>query len=185
MFGFPVDSLAKIPPGEYVVQALLHKYETFRRADGHTVKLPMDRGEGQMWNIAPGNFISVPKKVRIDPSRDGMIHVTLERIIPPFPEEKDTKYIKHIRIQSPRLTEFWGRPMYLGAVILLPEGFEEHPEAHYPLMVYQGHFSRTFDALVGFREEPPAPGETVGKRQEARGLGRILQGFRERQLSVL
>ncbi len=30
VFGFPVDSLAKIPPGEYVVQALLHKYETFQ-----------------------------------------------------------------------------------------------------------------------------------------------------------
>ncbi len=158
VFGFPVDSLAKIPPGEYVVQALLHKYETFHRADGHAVKLPMDRGEGQMWNIAPGNFISYPKKVRIDPLRDGMIHLSLERIIPPFPEERDTKYIKHIKIQSKRLTEFWGRPMSLGAIILLPAGFEDHPEAHYPLMVYQGHFSRTFDALVGFREEPPVPG---------------------------
>ncbi len=160
VFGFPVDSLAGIPAGEYVVQAVLHKYETFRRADGHTVKLPMDRGEGQMWNIAPGNLLSAPKKLRIDPAKGGVIHLTLEKIIPPFPEERDTKYIRHIRIQSPRLTEFWGRPMYLGAVILLPAGFDEHPEAHYPLMVYQGHFSRKFDALVGFREEPPGPGET-------------------------
>ena len=120
----------------------------------------MDRGEGQIWNIAPENLLSVPKKLRIDPAKGGVIHLALEKIIPPFPEEQDTKYIKHIRIQSPRLTEFWGRPMYLGAVILLPEGFEEHPEARYPLMVYQGHFSRKFDALVGFREEPPASGET-------------------------
>src|SRR4030042_667775 len=83
VFGFPVDSLSKIPPGEYVIQALLHKYETFRRADGHTVKLPMDRGEGQMWHIAPGNLLSVPKKLRIDPAKGGVIHLALEKIIPP------------------------------------------------------------------------------------------------------
>jgi hypothetical protein len=177
VFGFPVDSLAKIPPGEYVVQALLHKYETFRRADGHTLKLPMDRGEGQMWNIAPGNLLSVPKKIRIDPSRDGTIHVTLDKIVPPFPEEKDTKYIKHIKIQSKRLTEFWGRPMFLGAIILLPAGFEEHPEAHYPLMVYQGHFSRKFDALVGFREEPPAPGETSENAKRPGVWGEYFRDF--------
>ena len=41
-------------PGEYYVQAVLHRYETFHRSDGHTVKLPMDRGEGQHWNLAPG-----------------------------------------------------------------------------------------------------------------------------------
>ena len=159
VLGFPVDSLAQIPAGDYFIQALLHKYETFHLADGRTLKLPMDRGEGQMWNIAPGNLLSTPRKVRIDPSKRGTIHVTLDKIIPPFPEEEDTRYIKHIKIQSKRLTEFWGRPMYLGATILLPWGFEEHPEAHYPLMVYQGHFSRKFDALIGFRETPPGPEE--------------------------
>src|SRR4030095_388262 len=45
-FGYPVRSLSELKPGEYWVQALLHRYETFKRSDGHTVKLPMDRGEG-------------------------------------------------------------------------------------------------------------------------------------------
>ncbi|MEK7249473.1 MAG: hypothetical protein AAB209_03520, partial [Bacteroidota bacterium] len=36
-FGFPVRSIARIPAGLYWVQGLLHKYETFKRADGHTV----------------------------------------------------------------------------------------------------------------------------------------------------
>jgi hypothetical protein len=157
VFGYPLKSLSEIPPGEYIVQALLHKYETFHRADGHIVKLPMDRGEGQRWNIAPGNLFSTPRKVRIDPRSDGRIDIVLDKVIPPFPEEKDTKYIKHLKIQSDILTKFWGRPIYLGAIILLPEGFEEHPEARYPLMVYQGHFERKFDTLVGFREEPPPP----------------------------
>src|SRR5262245_11396167 len=52
-FGYPRRSFAQVPPGEYWVQVLLHRYETFHRADGHTVKLPMDRGEGQQWNSAP------------------------------------------------------------------------------------------------------------------------------------
>src|SRR5262245_28405452 len=35
--GYPLGSIAELPAGEYVVQALLHRYETFRRSDGHTV----------------------------------------------------------------------------------------------------------------------------------------------------
>ena len=33
VLGSPVESLAQLPPGEYTVQALLHKYETFRLVD--------------------------------------------------------------------------------------------------------------------------------------------------------
>jgi hypothetical protein len=165
VFGFPLKSLSEVPAGEYFVQAVLQKYETFHRADGHVVKLPMDQGEGRRWNIAPGNLISTPKKVRIDPQSSGKIDIVLDRVIPPFPDEKDTKYIKHLKIQSKLLTEFWGRPMYIGAIILLPEGFEEHPDARYPLMIYQDHFQRKLDVMVGFREEPPdpnKPGENYG-----------------------
>jgi len=35
-FGYPIRSLSDVPPGEYYVQALLQKYETFHRADGKT-----------------------------------------------------------------------------------------------------------------------------------------------------
>jgi len=63
--GYPLTTLADVPPGDYQVQILLHKYETFERSDGHTVKLPMDRGEGQQWNKAPGNLINAPQKLNI------------------------------------------------------------------------------------------------------------------------
>ena len=66
--GYPIKSLQDVPPGEYYVQAVLHRYETFHRCDGHTVKLPMDRGEGQHWNIAPGNLYSTPRKVTVSGS---------------------------------------------------------------------------------------------------------------------
>ena len=154
VFGFPVESISGIPPGEYYVQAVLHIYETFHRSDGHIVKLPMDRGEGQHWNRAPGNLYSTPKKIKIDPSKDETIDIVLDKKIPPIPPPPETKYIKHIKIQSDLLTKFWGRPMHLGAHILLPEGFEEHPDAKYPLMIFHGHFPYTFS---GFRETPADP----------------------------
>ncbi|MCP4710686.1 MAG: hypothetical protein GY869_18840, partial [Planctomycetes bacterium] len=154
VFGYPVPSIADIPAGIYTVQALLHKYETFNRSDGHMVKLPMDRGEGQHWNLAPGNLYSTPEKLLIDPRDNGAIQLVLNNEIPPILPPVDTKYIKHIKIQSRLLTEFWGRPMHLGACILLPEGFDEHPEAQYPLIINHGHFPYTFS---GFSETPPDP----------------------------
>lgn len=151
-FGYPVERIAELPAGEYYVQVLLDKYERFTPRHGHTLLLPTDRGEGRQWNLAPGNLYSKPVKVRIDPARGGTLDVALDQEIPPIEPPKDTKYIRHIRIQSKLLTEFWGRPMYLGAHVLLPEGFDEHPEARYPVAISHGHFSHDFE---GFRTVPP------------------------------
>jgi hypothetical protein len=154
VLGFPKESLAEVPPGEYSVQAVLHEYQSFDLATGHTVKLPMDRGEGQRWNRAPGNLYSTPLRIRVDPADARPIEISLDQVMPPIEEPEDTEYIKHVRIQSDLLTEFWGRPMYLGAHVLLPEGFDENPNARYPLIVFHGHFPSDFG---GFRTEPPDP----------------------------
>ena len=174
VLGYPVDSLNDIPSGRYWVQALLHKYETFHRADGHVVKLPMDRGEGQHWNRAPGNLYNDPVDVRIDAGGDETIAIVMDRVIPPIEDPPTTDYIKHVKIQSKLLTEFWGRPMYLGAHVLVPEGFDEHPEARYPLMVFHGHFPYTFG---GWREEPPDANlePQYSARFDLDGYNRIVQ----------
>jgi hypothetical protein len=138
--GYPLASLAQLPPGDYYVQAVLNVYETFHLANGHTVKLAPDMGEGQKWNLKPGNLLNHPLLVHLDPQSATPIRVSLNEKIPPIPSPSDTKYIKHMRIQSKLLSAFWGRPMYLGATIILPTGFDEHPTAHYPLLVHQGHF---------------------------------------------
>jgi hypothetical protein len=151
-FGFPVRNIREIPEGDYYVQALINRYETFTLKNGKTVKLPPDQGEGQHWNVKPGNFFSRPFKVKVDPASSEAIKIVMDQKIPPIEEPKDTKYVKHIKIQSKMLTEFWGKPMFVGAHILLPEGFDEHPNAHYPLMIYHGHFPSDFG---GFSPEPP------------------------------
>ncbi len=151
-FGYPMERLKDVPAGDYYVQVLLHKYETFHLQTGQTVKLPMDRGEGQHWNSAPGNIYSTPIKIHFDPNTSNEIHLVINNIIPPIKEPEDTKYVKHIKIQSKLLTAFWGRPMYIGAHILLPEGFDEHPNVHYPLAIFHGHFP---EDISDFRTTPP------------------------------
>jgi hypothetical protein len=152
--GFPLESITDIPAGTYSVQALIHKYETFKRGDGHTVKMPMDRGEGQQWARAPGNVYSTPQTITIDPRKGGTVAITLDKTIAPLPKPKDTRYVRHDEILSERLSRFWGRPMHLGAHVLLPEGWDTHPDAKYPLFIYHGHFPAD---LTNWREAPPDP----------------------------
>lgn len=173
-FGYPLKSLSQLPAGEYYVQALLHVYETFSLKTGHTVKLPMDRGEGQQWNLAPGNLYSQPVKVRIDPTSAEKIALVMDQKIAPIAPAKDSKYVKHVKIQSKLLTEFWGRPMFLGAHILLPEGFDENPDVHYPLAIMHGHFPQDFG---GWRTTPPDPEmePTFSKRFGIEGYNVIQQ----------
>jgi len=153
--GYPVASLDRLPAGDYYVQAVLNIYETFRRADGKVVKLPPEMGEGQQWNRKPGNLYSKAQKIHVDPAAGGVIKVSLTEKMPAVEEPKDTKYVKHFRIQSKLLSDFWGRPMFLGAIVVLPEGFDEHPGAHYPLLVQHGHFPSDFR---GFGTEPTPGG---------------------------
>ena len=152
-YGYPVRYLHDVPPGEYFVQVVLHRYETFHRADGYTVKLPMDRGEGQHWNLAPGNLYSKPQKITLR-AAGAPVSIVLDQVIAPLPDPKDTPYIRHIKIRSELLTKFWGRPMFLSANILVPEGFDVHPEAHFPLAIFEDHFNADFE---GFRTTPPDP----------------------------
>lgn len=175
-YGYPIEKWNQFPAGEYTVQVLLHKYETFRRKDGFVVKMPMDRGEGQQWNLAPGNLYSKPIKLKLNPSTSGQsVTLTLTEEIPPIPEPKDTKYIKHIKIQSKLLTEFWGRPMFLGAHVLLPEGFDEHPNVKYPLAIFHGHFPAEFDGFQTSPPDPNMPTDDYNARFKIYGYNKIVQ----------
>lgn len=156
VFGYPLQSLGSLPVGTYRVQALLNRYHTFTRSDGHVVKLPPDRGEGQVWNRKPGNLYSQPMEIRVDPSRDEVLRLELTEEIPPVApfEEKQTEYLRYFRMRSERLSEFWGEDVYLAAWVLLPQGWNERSEARYPLAIWHGHFPSTFS---GWRETPPDP----------------------------
>ena len=145
--GSPVESLADLPVGTYYVQAMVNVYSEFRRADGHVVWMHDDRWEGQDWPRSPGNLYSDVREVEIDPSRGGVVSLETDHVIPEIAPPADTAWVKRFKFESPSLTEFWGRPIYLGATVLLPTGYDEST-TRYPVLYNQGHFS--LRAPLGF-----------------------------------
>lgn len=172
--GYPLQDLKALPAGDYMVQAVFNVYERFHLADGRTLWLPPDKGEGQHWNQKPGNPYNAPVKLHLDPASSTPVKLTLDKVIPPIEgTENDpvqiaatspaAKWLKFVRFKSEKLSRFWGRDMYLGAWVLLPDGFDEHPEAHYPVVVYQDHYHADFRAPMRFLTTPPVvQGEVKG-----------------------
>jgi hypothetical protein len=148
--GTPVDSLAEIPPGDYYVQAMVNVYTEFHRADGHVLWMHDDQWEGQRWNRSPGNIYSAPQKLHVDTSKPAAIKLVVDTVIPPVDVPADTTYVKRFKFQSAMLTKFWGRPIFLGATVLLPRDYDRESTS-YPVNYSQGHFSLA--APYGFDEK--------------------------------
>jgi hypothetical protein len=174
--GFPARTLVEMPPGDYFVQAVLNVYTEFHRSDGHTIWAHMDQWEGQQFQSSPGNLVSEALRVHVD-SADGKIKIDLTRLIPPIQVPPDSQWVRHIKFESKLLTRFWGHPIYIGATVLLPKGYDAHPGAHYPVIYLQGHFS--LDAPFGFTTEPDPPGFKSWARQRQEWTARHLNNMPE------
>src|SRR5262249_7966337 len=135
------------------------------RGDGHTVKMPMDHGEGQNWSRKPGNWFSRPEKIHLDPKSGGQLRLALDQEIPPIARPKDTALVKYLRVPNERLSKFWGRPMELGAIVLLPFAWATHANARYPIVIHHGHFPATMEG-DGWRDTPPDPKATPQQREQ-------------------
>jgi hypothetical protein len=139
--GYPINALKDIPPGEYYIQAVLNRYTEFKRADGKTVWMHMDQWEGQDWRRSPGNIYSPIRKITIGGPKEQSVDLAVDQVIPPVAVPADSKWVKHIKIKSQLLSKFWGQPIFLGATVLLPHGYDDNPGKHYPTIYIQGHFS--------------------------------------------
>jgi hypothetical protein len=173
-FGWPARRLSSLPAGDYLVQAVLNRYETFHLPDGRTLKLPPDKGEGQQWAHKPGNLYSTPTRLRIDPAHPLKTALVLDQEMATIPQKTDTEFVRHIRIRSELLSRFWGRDVFIGAHVLVPQGFDTHPQARYPLMVFHGHYP---DDISEFRTAPPDPDlkPDYSQRFHLAGYNRIQQ----------
>jgi hypothetical protein len=160
--GYPVATIADLPPGDYTVQALADVYTRFPRADGHTIWAHADAGEGQLFTISPGNLISVPQRIHIAARGAQTFALRLTRAIPPIAPPADTAWVKHVRIRSALLSRFWGVPTYIGATVLLPRDYATQTQTRYATVYEQGHFSRA--APFGFN--PDRKPETPEQRAE-------------------
>jgi len=170
--GFPLERISDLPAGDYFVQAFLNVYTTFNRSDGRTVSMHLNSGAGQNLWSAPGNVKSGVAKVTIASGRTLDVSLTLDSVIPPREplaegevlqqgNPRDTDWVKYVKIRSEKLSAFWGRPMYIGANILLPAGYTEQSDGRYPVLYLQGHFPGR-SAPLGFTEEGQGRGRNAG-----------------------
>jgi len=164
VLGYPVDSISKVPAGEYYVQALLNVYTRVRRSDGHVIWVHMDQWEGQQWNRSPGNLVSDVQRVRLDPAAGFNVRLSLTKKLPPVQIPQDTEWVKRVKFQSKMLSEFWGHPIYLGATLLLPKGYDQNATQKYPAIYIQGHFG--LGAPFGFTTQAPNTPETEAQRKQ-------------------
>jgi hypothetical protein len=166
-FGYPRRSLTDLDKADYYIQAVFNRYELFHLASGKGVWLPPDKGEGQRWNAKPDNPYNAPLKIHFDPASTTPIKLILDKIIPPIEgtdedplvlaqKQPAAKWLKFMRFRSEKLSRFWGRDTFLGAWILLPDGFDEHPDAHYPVVVYQDHYHPGFGPVPFTAVRPDA-----------------------------
>jgi len=152
-YGFPYVSTDELPPGDYWVQALLNTYTTFDRADGFSLKLIMP-GNGENWGNNPGSYYSQPQMVTIPPG-GGTVDLSLTKVVQPSEpvppggsaqqgNPTDSEYVKHVKIRSELLSDFWGRDMYIAADVLLPSGYfaRGNADRRYPVVCWAFHFPK-------------------------------------------
>lgn len=166
--GYPPLNLREIPPGDYFVQAVLNVYTRFERADGHVIWAHNDQWEGQHWNSSPGNLVSKVYPLHLDATKGYDNELELTSILPPTNIPPDTDLVKRVKFESPLLSKFWGRTIYLGANVLLPRSYHENPDKRYPVIYNNEHF--TLGAPFGFSPAPVAEGEEQRYMRELRGL---------------
>ena len=137
--GYPVP-LASLPPGDYYAQAIVNVYEQVKRADGKTIWVHINDGTQEVMQIAGGNVYSDVQKIQVGSTGTGpTVKLRINKVIEAQPRPQDTEWVKHVRIQSQKLTAFWGRPIYVYATVLLPKGYSEHANVRYPTAYTFGH----------------------------------------------
>jgi len=169
--GYPFESISELPAGSYFAQAVLSVYTEFERSDGHTVSIHLNSGAGQNQWRAPGNAVSAVVEMEIDPASGGQYELELNDIVRPANpvpaggslqqgNPPDTDRVKFVKIRSELLSDFWGRDMYVGANVLLPEGYDDSAQS-YPVMYMQGHFPGGRSPL-GYSDEGEGRGRGAG-----------------------
>jgi hypothetical protein len=135
---FPIDNLARLPAGDYVIQALFDSNIDLKSLN------------------APGNLYSKAAKVHLDPAQGATVRIELTEKIPPEQLPTDTDSVKYVRIQSNLLSKFHGRPIYLRAGVILPRGFDSELSKRYPLRVHIGGYGARFTGVQRMMREGSA-----------------------------
>lgn len=112
----------------------------------------MNDGNIEFFSNAAHNLYSDVVPVHV--GAGGVIKISLTHVVPAYERPKDTEWIKQVTYQSPMLTKFWGRPIFIHASVLLPKGYNEHSTTYYPSVYTLGHGTTP----LSFSVNPPRNG---------------------------
>ncbi|HMG34828.1 MAG TPA: alpha/beta hydrolase-fold protein [Blastocatellia bacterium] len=132
---FPIQSVSQLPAGEYFVQALLDSNIDLRSVN------------------APGNLYSAPRKIVVDRARPETIKLDLSEQVPPEKLPGNSEYLRFEKLESPLLSKFHGRPIFLRAGIILPRDYDKQPQRHYSLVVRIGGYGSKFTEVASLMAE--------------------------------
>ncbi|AIF47638.1 alpha/beta hydrolase [Dyella japonica] len=138
-------AFARLPPGDYYVQAVLdtnHSYNYTGRATGdlvsEVVKLHL-----------PSTNVPTLKLATVVPAHDAWV-------LPPsapqamrdaLPEAR--RHVQDLDFTSPALTAFWGRPIHMRGFVLLPPGYDAKARTTYPVVYFTHGFGGGLDHFIG------------------------------------
>ena len=123
---FPIESLSRLRPATYSVQALWHVNPDLNVAN------------------APGDLYSPVMTARLDPAAGTTISLELSRVVPEETLPVETEFVKFVKIQSRLLSDFHNRPIDLRAGVILPRDFAQEPQRHYAVRVHVGGYGSRF-----------------------------------------
>jgi Putative esterase len=165
--GYPLRTLSSMVEGDYYVQAFVNIFTDYPRADGRVI-WALDQWNGQQFSQSTGNLRSLVRKVHLSGSIASVVKLSLSEIVSAGPSPTDTQWEKHVKIKSEMLSRFWGRPIYLGAEVLLPRDYDAHPDVKYPVIYDpRDHYLR--DGPFHFTTNKVS--ETEEERQKREDLG--------------
>ena len=143
VFGFPARSLKDIPPGDYWVQALFNRFETFHRSDGKTREAAAGYGRGTALGHEARQLLQQAGEGARRPIERHANHDLDGPGDPADPAATghQTGQVHQVP-ERPLSPSSGGAPTYMGAIVLLPAGWDTHPNAHYPVLIHQGHFPK-------------------------------------------
>ncbi|KAI1146871.1 Alpha/Beta hydrolase protein [Nemania diffusa] len=151
--GFPLVSMDDVPAGTYRIQAFLNPYDKAKRSDGSEVYLKFPCGDGAP-NVDGVGSLKTPAldlEVHGGPQTIKLTFNSVEAVEAFSGKEiggcsqgnyVDTAQVKYVKIKSKKLSQFWGRDMYVGANILLPSGYDAtDKKTRYPVLYHQNHWT--------------------------------------------
>jgi hypothetical protein len=153
VYGWPNVTLDDVLAGTYRVQAFLNKYETVTRSDGSTVSVHFPCGDGSPNVNTFGSLVTTAVDLELSGSTQ-TLELKFDNVTAVEPSTgreiggcnqgnyEDTENLKYVKIRSAKLSQFWGRDMYVGANVLLPAGYNSNDTTtRYPVIYSQGHWS--------------------------------------------